>query len=215
VNDVVRELELLAAEVEWPETPQLATRAAIAPRRRRRRPRRRLAIVIALAALLLATAALAATGVIHFSSGVTIHRVEQLPLVDPAPELALGRPITFAEARKVLPLKLPPRLSRPDAAYSSDVGVNLLYLRPGGRRAVLAVLRENQAGLIDKLVYMRTRIRRVRVQGARGIFIAGVHVVDFLYGPGRRLSEPTLLWSRGGLTYRLESREAVALASAR
>jgi hypothetical protein len=215
VNDLVRELELLAADVDWPETPQLATRAAVPSRRRRRRPRRRLAIAIALAALLLATAALAATGVIHFSSGVTIHRVEQLPPVDPAPALALGRPITFAEAQQLVALKLPPRLRRPDAAYSSDVGLNLLYLGPRGPRAVLAVLRESGAGLIDKLVYTNTRIRRVRVQGARGIFIPGVHVVDFLYGPGRRLSQPTLLWSRGGLTYRLESRDALALASAR
>ena len=211
---LVRELELLALEVEWPETPQLATRAAIAPRRRRR-PRRRLAIAIALAALLLATAALAATGVIHFSSGVTIHRVKQLPLVDPAPDLALGRPITLAKAKRVLPFVLPPRLSKPHAAYFSDTGVNLLYVLPGGRRAVLGVLRENGAMYIDKLVYMSTRIRRVRVQGAKGLFIPDVHVVDFLYEHSRRLSEPTLLWSRGGLTYRLESRDALALASAR
>jgi hypothetical protein len=216
LNDLARELEFLAAEVDWPDTPQLATRAAIPPRRRRpRRPRRRVAIAIALAALVLATAALAATGVIHFSSGVTIHRVEQLPSVDPAPELALGRPVAFAEAQKLLTLKLPPRLRRPDAAYASDVGVNLLYLGPRGPHAVLAVLREDGAGLIDKLVYTSTRIRRVHVEGARGIFIAGVHVVDFLYGPGRRLSQPTLLWTRDGLTYRLESRDALELASAR
>ena len=49
----------------------------------------------------------------------------------------------------------------------------------------------------------------------RALYIPDTHVVDFLYGPGRRLSRPTLLWARDGLLYRLESSAALALASAR
>jgi hypothetical protein len=206
MTDLVRELELLAAEVEWPATPRLRTRAA---EQRKRAPRRRLALAIALVALLLATAALAATGVIHFGSA-TIHRVERLPPVDPAPGLALGNPISMHEARALVPLTLPPRLRKPDAAYQQEDGVSLLYLGPHGPRAVLRVFR--YTGLVDKLVHQTTEIRRVRVQGAPGLFIAGVHVVDFLYGSDPRLSEPTLLWTRNGLTYRLESRDALKLA---
>src|SRR4051794_224232 len=74
MSDLIRELELLGGEVEWPATPAFAPRASREPvRKRRRRPRRRVALAIVLAALLLAAGALAATGVIHFG-GATIHR---------------------------------------------------------------------------------------------------------------------------------------------
>src|SRR5213076_3223076 len=98
--------------------------------------------------------------------------------------------IRISEARAMLPVVLPPRLSRPDGAYQRDDTLNFLYLRDGRPRAVLTVFREGPQ-LLDKLVYTSTKIRRVRVQGARGLYVAGVHVVDFLYGGGPRLSQPT------------------------
>jgi hypothetical protein len=214
MSDLIRELEALGAEIEWPATPAFAPRAATAATTiRRRPPRRRLVVAVVLGALLLAAGALAATGVIHFG-GATIKRVDRLPPLDPAPTLALGTPIRLSEARRIMPLVLPPRLRAPDAAYQRDGTVNFLYLGESGPRAVLTVFREGPQ-MLEKLVYTTTDIRRVRVQGARGLYVAGVHAVDFLYGGGPRLSQPTLLWSRGGLTYRLESRQALALASAR
>jgi hypothetical protein len=214
VTDLIRELELLGGEIEWPATPAFAPRAAReAVPRHRRRPRRRLALAIVLGALLLAAGALAATGVIHFGAA-TIHRVDTLPPVDRAPRLALGEPIRPSEARAIMPVSLPPRLARPDAVYTRDNTLNFLYLRDGKPHAVLTVLREDGRALLDKLVYTSTEIRRVRVDGAPGLYIAGVHVVDFLYGGDPRLSQPTLLWVRGGLTYRLEARDALGLASA-
>lgn len=213
MSDLVRELELLGADVEWPATPAFSPRAAVAPApRRRRRRSRRLALVIALAVLALAAGALAATGVIHFG-GATIKRVDRLPPVDPAPTLALGRPIRLSEARRLLPFTLPARLARPDVVYTRDDSVNLLYLDAGRPRAVLTVFRGGSE-FLEKLVYTTTKIRRVRVQGARGLYVPDVHVVDFLYGGDPRLSQPTLLWTRGGLTYRLEARDALGLASA-
>lgn len=214
MTDLIRELELLGSEVEWPATPAFAPRVSREPAsRRRRRPRRRLALAIVLAALLLAAGALAATGVIHFG-GATIHRVDRLPAVDPAPRLALGQPIRLSEARAILPVVLPPRLARPDAVYTRDNSLNFLYLRAGKPHAVLTVFRDDGRVMLDKLVYTSTQIRRVRVDGAPGLYVAGVHVVDFLYGGDPRLSKPTLLWVRGGLTYRLEARDALGLASA-
>jgi len=210
VSDLVRELELLGDEVAWPATPAFAPRAAPAPARRRR-PSRRLILVVALGVLALAAGALAATGVIHFG-GATITRVDTLPPVDKAPRLQLGTPITLAEGKGVLPFTLPPRLAHPDAVYTRDDTVNLLYLRDGKPRAVLTVFREGR-GILDKLVYTTSKVRRVRVNGAPGLYIAAVHVVDFLYGGGPRLSQPTLLWVKGNLTYRLEARDALALAS--
>jgi hypothetical protein len=109
---------------------------------------------------------------------------------------------------------LPPRLRAPDAAYQREGGLNFLYLDDGRPRAVLTVFRQGPE-LLQKFVGATTGIRHVRVQGAPGLYIARVHVVDFLYGGDPRLSQPTLLWVRDDLTYRLESREALALASAR
>jgi hypothetical protein len=215
MSDLIRELELLGEELQWPPTPAFAPRAAPAAvpvRRRRRRRPRRLALAIAIGALLLAAGALAATGVIHFG-GATIHRVDRLPPVDPVPQLALGHPIRLDEARRIMPFVLPARLRAPDAVYERDNTLNFLYLHDGRPRAVLTIFREG-AGLLDKLVHTSTKIRRVRVRGAPGLYIPDVHVVDFLYGDDPRLSQPTLLWVRGDLTYRLESREALGLASA-
>lgn len=212
MSDLIHELELLGAEIEWPATPAFAPRSEPAPgRARSRRPSRRLILVVALAVLALAAGALAATGVIHFG-GATITRVDTLPPVDKAPRLQLGTPIRLAEAERILPFTLPPRLAHPDAVYQREDTINLLYLRDGKPRAVLTVLREG-SGILDKLVYTTTKVRRVRVNGAPGLYVSDVHVVDFLYGDGPRLSQPTLLWVKDNLTYRLEARDALALAS--
>jgi hypothetical protein len=213
MSDLVRDLELLGAEIEWPQTPAFTPRAETAPARRRRPSRRRLIVIIALGVLALAAGALAATGVIHFG-GATITRVDTLPPVDKAPRLELGTPITIAEAERILPFTLPPRLAHPDGVYTRTVDgtVNMLYLRGGKPSAVLTVFREGR-GILDKLVYTTTKVRRVRVNGAPGLYIPDVHVVDFLYGGNPRLSQPTLLWVEDDLTYRLEARDALALAS--
>jgi hypothetical protein len=214
MSDLVRELERLGGEIEWPATPAFTPRAHVAPApaRRRRRLSRRLVIAIALGVLALGAGALAATGVIHFG-GATITRVDTLPPVDRAPRLQLGTPITMTEARRMLPFTLPPRLAHPDAVYTRDDTVNLLYLVDGRPSAVLTVFREGRA-ILDKLVYTSTKVRRVRVNGAPGLYVPDVHVVDFLYGGNPRLSQPTLLWVRGGVTYRLEAHDPLALASA-
>jgi len=218
VNDLIRDLELLGADVDWPATPAFRTQVSVPSVQRTQGTdttvrRRRLAVAIALAVLLAAARALAATGVIHFG-GATIKRVERLPPADPVASMQLGTPIRIPEARALLPgLRLPPRLAHPDAAYQDPRGVSFVYLDAQRRpRAILGVLREGPE-LLQKLVSISTQIRRVRVDGAPGIYIAGTHVVDFLYGPGRRLSRPTVIWDRDGLLYRLEAKDALALAT--
>jgi hypothetical protein len=210
-SDLIRELELLRDEVDWPATPAFrrATGGTVPTVARRRR----LVVAVALAVLLAAAGALAATGVIHFG-GATITRVDQLPPADPVASMQLGTPIRIAEAERLLPVRLPPRLRHPDAAYQDTRGVSFVYLGAHGPRAILAVLHEGPE-LLRKLVAVGTPVRHVRVDGVPALYVAATHVVDFVYGPGRRLSRPTLLWSRDGLLYRLESAQALALASAR
>jgi hypothetical protein len=217
-SDLIRELELLGAEVDWPATPAFRTEGTDSTVRPRTvesvpRVRRRLVIAIAIGVLLAAAGALAATVVIHFG-GATIKRVDTLPPANPVASMQLGTPIRIPEARTLLPgLRLPPRLQHPDAAYQDPRGISFVYLGADRRpRAILAVLREGPE-LLQKLVGLSTQIRRVRVDGAPGIYVAGTHVVDFLYGPGRRLSRATVLWQRGGLLYRLEAKDALSLAT--
>jgi hypothetical protein len=210
--DLIRELELLSAEIDWPATPAFASAAKQAPRAVARRPRR-LVVAVAIALLLAAAAALAATGVIHVG-GATIKRVQRLPPAHPVASMRLGTPIGVARATRLAHASLPPRLRAPDAAYRDSRGISFVYMGANGPRAILGVLHDSPA-LIDKLVSMGTPVRHVRVQGVLGVYVAGTHVVDFLYGPGRRLSRPTLLWARGGRLYRLEARDPLALASAR
>jgi hypothetical protein len=221
-SDLIRELEALGAEVDWPATPAFARTEVSVPSVSRETvgtvpsvSRRRLVLAVALAVLLAAAGALAATGVIHFG-GATIKRVDRLPAANPVASMQLGTPVRIAEARRLLPgLRLPRRLENPDAAYQDPRAVSFVYLDAQRRpRAILAVLREGPE-LLQKLVGVSTQIRRVRVDGAPGLYVAGTHVVDFLYGPGRRLSRPTVLWQRDGLLYRLEAADALTLASAR
>jgi hypothetical protein len=213
VTDLLRELELLGDELQWPQTPTFRATQGTDPSVARRRIRRRLVVAIAIAVLLAAVGALAATGVIHFG-GATIKRVDRLPPANPVASMQLGTPIRIAEAERLMTVRFPARLRHPDAAYLDPRGISFVYLGAHGPRAILAVLRDGP-GLLQKLVGLGTQIRRVRVDGVPGLYIAGTHVVDFLYGPGRRLSRPTLLWARGGLLYRLESAQALRLASGR
>jgi hypothetical protein len=102
----------------------------------------------------------------------------------------------------------------------SGPSVSLVYrARPAlppsrdGVGALLTVLPgEDGLALVRKLVDPRVRLRSVRVNGAPGLFIEGEHVLL----PPRRLAGNTLVWVRGGATYRLESElgrdAAVALA---
>ena len=191
MNDLIRDLELLGADVDWPATPAFRTQVSVPTVQRTQGTdttvrRRRRAVAKALAR----------------------------PLADPVASMQLGTPIRIPEARALLPgLRLPPRLAHPDAAYQDPRGVSFVYLDAQRRpRAILGVLREGPE-LLQKLVSISTQIRRVRVDGAPGIYIAGTHVVDFLYGPGRRLSRPTVIWDRDGLLYRLEAKDALALAT--
>ena len=191
MNDLIRDLELLGADVDWPATPAFRTQVSVPSVQRTQGTdttvrRRRRAVAKALAR----------------------------PLADPVASMQLGTPIRIPEARALLPgLRLPPRLAHPDAAYQDPRGVSFVYLDAQRRpRAILGVLREGPE-LLQKLVSISTQIRRVRVDGAPGIYIAGTHVVDFLYGPGRRLSRPTVIWDRDGLLYRLEAKDALALAT--
>lgn len=229
------ELQLLALreDVAWPATPDLATtvgaRVALEPRRRVRRgwlPARLAPAVVALLLVLLALGALlAASPGVRATlrdwlgiGSVRIARVERLPDLAPAQKLDLGRQASVAAASRHLgsPIATVRGLGAPDAIYLDDgppARVSLVYAaRPGlppGTAGVGALLDELQGDalpFVEKFVAGNVPITRVRVNGARGYFIAGPHTVNLPDELRPRLAGNALVWLHDAVTYRLETR---------
>jgi hypothetical protein len=200
------ELELLAREIEWPATPDVAGRLVLEPRRRSRR----VLVAVALALLALAVAFAvppARSAILRFFhlGGVTVERVDTVPPAQERPLAAdLGAPISRAGARLELgrPFRLPPEAS----------GARL-YGAGGVVSAVLAtpepvLLSEfGSTGLMKKLASASTSVERVEIApGVEGLWLSGGEHVFFGPSIPPRLAGNVLLWERGGVTFRLEGR---------
>ena len=232
--DLRRELELLAADVEFPATPYFG-RVVAEPGAARRRPRRFVVgrpVLVALLLLLLAAATVfaAVPSVRHAVlelfdlQGATVERRAVLPPpVAPGPRL--GRRVTLAEASRAVsfPVLVPARLRAPDAVYVHGPEVLLSYAREP--RLLLSEFRGDlDPDYTGKIAAMSTRVERLRVGGWRAVWIAGAPH-DFFYrdANGRqrfdtlRLAGNVLLVERGRLLVRLEGafgmREAVTVAA--
>lgn len=201
-----RELALLAAEVEFPATPELAARVEAAVTtvpRRRRWPRAvprplRVALIAVLVLLIAVATALAASRAVRELlglSGATVERTTlEAPALTPQP-LDLGRRVPLRAARRAAPfgVVVPAALGPPDAAYvryrGSFAEVALSYrARPGLPRAPqldLGLLVTELRGTVDrpmlgKLVPQATRVEELRVGGHRAIWIEGApHYVGY------------------------------------
>lgn len=212
---IERELQALAAHVDFPEERDLApaVRARLSPRG----PRRRRALVLVLAAVLLAVAVAfavppARSSILRFFhlQGATIEVVDRLPEVKPSSSLELGTPLTLSEARRTLrfrPLSSS-LLGKPDRITWD--GHQLWYVYGDTRLLVSQLLASGVPVYIKKVVEPGTRITPVVVNGQTGFFLSGAR--HFLYmAPTRivlderiRLARNTLLWEHGPLTLRLE-----------
>lgn len=154
-----------------------------------------------------------------------------LPPARPLGEgLALGRRATVAEAQRALGFEVavPAPLGPPDEVYLGTESVSLAYReRPGLPRAHetgLGLLLTQFRGRPDEELIKRlvdgeeARVLPVAVDGSPGYWVEGPHGLQ-LVGPGgvpirgaARLAGNTLLWSRGGITYRLEADVPLARA---
>jgi hypothetical protein len=239
VTALERELLALRHDVAWPPTPDLATavqaRVAREPGRRRRRawlPARLAPVAVAVLVVLLAFGALlAASPGVRATlrdwlgiGSVRIARVERLPDLSPARQLALGRRATVAQANRYLgsPIATVRALDPPNAIYLGDsqpARVSLVYAaRPGlppgtaGVGALLDQLQGDATGFIEKFVSGGVPITRVRVNGARGYFIGGQHAVTLPDELRPRLAGNTVVWVHDAVTYRLETKLGRAAA---
>ena len=77
-----------------------------------------------------------------------------------------------------------------------------------------------RAPAIGKIVDPRARVDDVDVNGVPGLWVVGAHEIGYLDRAGQfrtstlRRSGPALLWSRDGITYRIEGLAALAEAQA-
>jgi hypothetical protein len=203
--ELEQQLRSLAAELDWPATPEL--RLPALPDRGRRPLRRPLLVALAVLLIAAVVASLvpgARSAILHWFriGGARVERVQTLP---PAARqsltAALGRPVARAEAERAL-------------GGGARLPTEQLYLRGGVVSALIATdsgpvlfgaLRSRDAPFVMKKLASGSNIEFVDVvRNGMGIWIGGApHVVIFPAAPPR-LAGNVLLWTTGGLTYRLE-----------
>jgi hypothetical protein len=232
----------MAAELDWPPTPDLRRRVR---RRIGRRRRPGLPVLLLAAALAASLAAAATVGAYLGLRGASIQRVPFLPSppatatpaapTDVAARLDLGtRYASVDQAAAAAGFKplVPSTMGPPDEVYFRSEGrvVTLLYRPRNGLPAtedpeVGALVMEAPATLPEppfvKLVGPQTSIKRVTVNGGPGYWISGAQHAYFFYRDGAndhfRLAGNVLIWNQAAQVVRIESSlpEAEATAAAR
>jgi hypothetical protein len=205
MTELEQALVALGGELEFPETPDIASavrrRLRERPERRRLRLPERRTLAIAFAVLLAVLGAVfavppARSAILDFLGlrGATIERVETLPEPSVPADLLLGRPVSLEEAQAEagFPVLVPGELGDPDAVfYSATVPggrVSLVYEPqddlPASRHTGVGLLVTEFGGvltpeLIGKLVDGGAQVERVRVGGQPGYWIEGGHFFFF------------------------------------
>jgi hypothetical protein len=217
----VIEQELRALPIAFPPEPDLVP-AVLERLERRRRPRWLVPALVAAAAVgaLLAIPQTRAAILDFFRiGGERIERVETQPV---APERApvTGRRTTLAEARRAV--DFPVRVPDPRARVFLDPNVASGMVSFVWDGLVLSEFAGEQ--IAQKAVGPATEVEFVEVDGVTGAWLEGApHTVVYFDREGeareltRRLAGNVLVWTRDGVTYRLEGARsrAVALAEVR
>ena len=229
MNGLGRELQTLAAWVEWPETPDVAPivmeRLAVPPPPRVRRAARRTAIAVALALVATTLAVLAVpparTAVLDWLGvgGARIVRVDELPSLTPARDLrVLGARTTLEAARAQAGFRFadpPDGETAPDEVrVARGLRVSYVWLGGGGDVRLLVTQFPGSVGdpaLLKKLAGESTVVERLEVDGDAAVWLeGGPHVALFLRPDGLVgeergwLAGNTLLVDRDGTTVRVE-----------
>jgi hypothetical protein len=216
-------LTRLAADAQWPPTPDLAVsvRAAIeAQPTVRRGPRSRRPLLAALVALCVGGGVVGAAGAgaeLLERLGLrnaSITKVRELPPTALGTRLELGERTTLSDARRTagFDLLLPAALGAPREVYRDAGIVTLVYRARSGRPILFTQVPGSAGRYAQKFVTQATR--RVRVGGDPGLLLRGPHAVFFdPSGAGEprvqeaRLAKNTLLWERAGLLLRIEAEQ--------
>lgn len=245
VHELEGALRALGSRVAVPPTPSIAPAVVVrleTERRRRARPpfpgfalwsRRRVVLATAIAVLAL----LALAAVTRFSIGAVQIRVQPTPPATSSPPPpfdlgVLGPPLAPSEAaaRMRFPVHLPAG-ARPDAAFvvEGPTGAHSVAFvwaptatspriegTPWGT-VLLEISGDDE--LVLKTVNRFEDIVTATVDGRRAAWIPGPHELELQTAAGSHtfsVGGNTLIWERGGITYRLETAfgfdEAIAVA---
>jgi hypothetical protein len=197
-----------------------------------RTPRRVLVLAAALLSLVVGGMVIASPGLraaiarLFTLPGVRIE-LGTTPSPSPPTRLDLGRRVTLEEAQREagFAVAVPAALGEPDAVYldtgAGEAMVSLVWpALPGlpettetGVGAVLTQFRARpeEDVILKKLTGEGIEVTRVVVDGDPGFWIEGPHTVVVVTEDGRfiedraRTAGNTLLWSRGDVTFRLET----------
>src|SRR4051812_13145899 len=200
--ELERSLQALAAEIGWPETPEL--RLELAPRRRSHR----LAFALVLAALLVALAAAfavpsARTAILRFFHlrGATVELVDTLPAAQERPlGSGLGPVVGADEAERDLGFRflLPPGAAGAPIHIRGDIGSVLL----AGPEPIL--LTELQPGggtgpqLLKKIATVESHVEFVTVDGEQGLWLGGAPPPFLFPAAPPPVPRKNPLWQHGG-----------------
>lgn len=234
-----RELRALAGVLDWPDSPDVASRVvalteAAAPRPRRRRLALALAVVVLASLVAMLAVPPARTAILDWLGigGARIVRVDELPAVEPTPGLEiLGDRVGLAAARSRagFPFAAPPADEPPPDEVRVAPGTRVTYVWRAGERVRLLVTQfpgdATDPRLVKKFVASGTSIEEVDVDGRRGLWLeGGPHAVLFVAPDGTVrddlgwLAGNTLLVQADGVTVRIEAdverRDAVEIARA-
>jgi len=211
------ELALRELDVDWPETPDLATavRARIEPRRRSPWRRRWAYAVAALALLFGATMAAspaARTDVLRWLGLKSVEIKKQPPRPRPGAGLNLGTPSTVDALRKRgVRVRVPRALKDSPDVYATrlfdgTLAASLVYDGP----VLVQTFRASVDRFIEKSVASADAVEDVTVNGKPGYFITGAHGFAFeapnadVYYEDQRIAGNTLLVEGDGLLLRIE-----------
>jgi len=204
------ERELRALRLDWPGTPDVASRLELRPRRRLLVPALVVAAVVAVAAALAVPQSRSAILRFFHLRGVTVERVATLPPAEERPLAAgLGREVGDAEARALLGGRFLPAAH--GTLYERDGIVSTLLRGP-------VLLSEFGAPEYLKK-FVTSNVEWVKVApDVQGLWISGAPHVVFFPSASPRLAGNVLVFATGSRTFRLEGRDLTkddALAKAR
>jgi hypothetical protein len=222
-DPLIRELRQLSAHLSVPPAPDVRTavraRLAARPRRRWRAVAAALAVAVLIAVVPPARAAVAhaVSDLLDFA-GVRVKQGQPAPAPTPSP-LPSARPVGLDEARGLarFPVGVPARLGPPERVEVADGARVVTLLYHGG-----AVRLDEFDGRLN-WVFLKTEAERDGQFVDDGIWFPRPHAVEYVDRTGAvrhetsRLAGPTLIWTNGPVTYRLEGVTALdeALAIAR
>jgi len=235
--DLERDLRSLAGAIDWPEvdvaapaaTELRAGRTANRPLPRLSLwPRRRVIALVAAALLLIGGTAFAARLAL---GSITIHTVPKLssPTSSAPPRSILGHVASPEDVASLVRIPADTALGAPDGVFLARSPVGRMasvtwnasagtpHLDDTGWRAILIALEGTDTVAATKQLIPRTTMVPVHVAGSPGYWIMGPHQLVLPDGGTLRPGGGVLIWTRNGVTYRLESTlsKSDALAVAR